>query len=277
MGIIGCDPPVLAVGYFINHFECQNIFPFLISKPLIPRPNGKEGRTNILTIPVSITYPDYVQDQSSPSIDQKDINPQDSFDRLSDMKKDYPKEVILKDGTGVTLRHLQGEDKGLLVGMFSRVSEDDRWFLDHDVGDFRLIEGWVKNEVLDKVISTVAVLEGQIIAHATLIRKYPGAKSHTGRIRISVDPSFREKHLATWMLLDLINLAMGMGLETLTMQMVEERDSSLIRSVKKLDFSEEAVLKDYVKDRDGTPCNLVIMVKRLHRLWDDMDRSLESG
>lgn len=186
------------------------------------------------------------------------------------MLKDYPKEVILKDGTGVTLRPLKKGDEDLLFEMFSRLSDDDRWFLDHDVGDFRLIEGWVKNEVLDKVISTVAVLEGQIIAHATLIRKYPGAKSHTGRIRISVDPSFREKHLATWMLLDLINLAMGMGLETLTMQMVEERDSSLIRSVKKLDFSEEAVLKDYVKDRDGTPCNLVIMFKRLHRLWDDI-------
>ncbi len=186
------------------------------------------------------------------------------------MLKDYPKEAILKDGTGVTLRPLKKGDEDLLFRMFSRLSEDDRWFLDHDVEDFRLIEGWVKNVVLDKVISMVAVLEGQIIAHATLIRKYPGAKSHTGRIRISVDPSFREKHLATWMLLDLINLAMGMGLETLTMQMVEERDSSLIRSVKKLDFSEEAVLKDYVKDRDGTPCNLVIMVKRLHRLWDDI-------
>ncbi len=193
------------------------------------------------------------------------------------MLKDYPKEVILKDGTGVTLRPLKKGDEDLLFRMFSRLSEDDRWFLDHDVEDFRLIEGWVKNVVLDKVISMVAVLEGQIIAHATLIRKYPGAKSHTGRIRISVDPSFREKHLATWMLLDLINLAMAMGLETLIMQMVEDRDSSLIRSVKKLDFSAEAVLKDYVKDSDGTPRNLVIMVKRLHRLWDDMDRSLESG
>ncbi|MDP6180716.1 MAG: hypothetical protein QGG48_12570, partial [Desulfatiglandales bacterium] len=109
MGIIGCDPPVLSVGYFINHFECQNISPFLISKPLTQRPHEEEGQTNILTISVSITYLDYVQDQSFPSIDQKDINPPDSFDRLSDMKKDYPKEVILKDGIGVTLRPYRGE------------------------------------------------------------------------------------------------------------------------------------------------------------------------
>jgi hypothetical protein len=73
------------------------------------------------------------------------------------------------------------------------------------------------------------------------------------------------------MLLDLINLAMAMEVETLVMEMVEERDSSLIRSVKKLDFSEGAVLKDALKDRGGTPHNLVIMVKRLQRLWDDID------
>jgi ribosomal protein S18 acetylase RimI-like enzyme len=186
------------------------------------------------------------------------------------MLEDYPKEVILKDGTGVTLRPLREGDEDLLFRMFSRLSEDDRWFLDHNVADFGLIENWVKNMDPDRAHSILAVLGGQIIAHATLLRKYYGAKSHIGNIRISVDPSFRGKHLATWMLLDLINLAMAMGLETILMQLVEDRDAALIRSVKKLEFFEKAVLKDYAKDREGNPHNLVIMVKRLHRLWDDV-------
>ena len=184
--------------------------------------------------------------------------------------QDYPKEVILKDGTGVTLRPLRQGDEDLLFSMFSRLSEDDRWFLDHDVADFGLIENWVKNMDPERAHSILAVLGGQIIAHATLLRKYYGAKSHIGNIRISVDPSFRGKHLATWMLLDLINLAMAMGLEILIMQLVEDRDAALIRSVKKLEFVENAILKDYAKDREGNPHNLVIMVKRLHRLWDDL-------
>ena len=186
------------------------------------------------------------------------------------MLEDYPKEVILKDGTGVTLRPLREGDEDLLFRMFSRLSEDDKWFLDHNVADFGLIENWVKNMDPDRAHSILAVLGGQIIAHATLLRKYYGAKSHIGNIRISVDPSFRGKHLATWMLLDLINLAMAMELETLIMQLVEDRDAALIRSVKKLEFLEKAVLKDYAKDREGNPHNLVIMVKRLHRLWDDV-------
>lgn len=186
------------------------------------------------------------------------------------MLEDYPKEVILKDGTGVTLRPLRDGDEDLLFQMFNRLSEDDKWFLDHNVADFGLIENWVRNMDPDRAHSIVAVLGGLIIAHATLLRKYYGAKSHIGNIRISVDPSFRGKHLATWMLLDLINLAMAMGLETLVMQLVEDRDTSLIRSVKKLDFLQKAILKDYAKDREGNPHNLVIMVKRLHRLLDDI-------
>lgn len=186
------------------------------------------------------------------------------------MLHDYPKEVILKDGTGVTIRPLQEGDEDLLFRMFNRLSEDDRWFLDHNVTDFGLIENWLRDVDSDKAYSIVAVLGGQIIAHATLLRKYYGAKSHIGDIRVSVDPSFRGKHLATWMLLDLLNLAMAIGLETLVMQLVADRDAALIRSVRKLDFHEKAVLKDYAKDREGNPHNLVIMVKRLHRLLDDM-------
>jgi hypothetical protein len=63
--------------------------------------------------------------------------------------------------------------------------------------------------------------------------------------------------------LDLINLAMTEGLEILVMPMVEGRDTSLLRSVQKLEFSQEARFRDYLRDRDGKPCDLVIMVKRL--------------
>jgi len=189
------------------------------------------------------------------------------------MLETYPKEVILKDGTGVTLRPIQEGDEDLLFQMFKRLSEDDRWFLNNDVSDVRLIKGWVKNLDLNKITSIVAVLEGQIISYATLIKKYYGAKSHIGKIRISVDPSFRERHLGTWMLLDLINLAMAIGLGTLVMRLVDGRDSSLIKSVEKLDFLREAVLTNYVRDRAGNPHNLVIMIKHLHRGWDDVESS----
>ena len=190
------------------------------------------------------------------------------------MTTDYPKEVILKDGTGVTLRLLRKEDRDLLLKMFSRLSDDDRWFLDESLPDPESTEKTAEKKSPNKTISIIAVLEGRIIADGTLVRRCHGAKSHVGKIRISVDPDFREKHLATWMLLDLINLAMAWELEILIMRLVQDKDLSLIRSVKKMDFTEEAILRDYVKDREGNHHNLVIMIKRLHRVWNQVDHMI---
>lgn len=186
------------------------------------------------------------------------------------MLEDYPKEAILKDGTGVSLRPLRQGDEDLLVEMFNRFSEGDLWFIEGDVTDPEWIESWVKNMDREKMMSIVAVLGDEIIACGTLKREHYESENHIGKVRISVAPSFREKHLATWMLLDLINSAIEAGLETLVMPLVEARDSSLIRSIEKLEFSKEAVLKNYIKDRAGSPHNLALMIKRLHQAWEPL-------
>ncbi len=188
---------------------------------------------------------------------------------LEAVMKDYPKEVILKDGSGVTLRPLKEGDGDALSGMFKRLSLDDLWFLNHDVSGSGLVDNWIKNLDPSRVISIVALLKGRIIANAALMMKTYGAKSHIGKIRISVDPSFREKRLGTWMLLDLVNSAMAIGLKMLVMRLVQDRDSTVINGVRKLGFVEEAVIKDYVLDREGNPHNLIIMTKHLPLEWDD--------
>ena len=182
--------------------------------------------------------------------------------------EDYPKEVILRDGTGVSLRPLQRGDAGPLVDMFKRFSDEDRWFIEGNVTDLGWTETWLKQIDGDKMLSIVAVLEEKIIACGTLTRELNRPEHHVGKVRVSVVPLFREKNLATWMLLDLINMSMAAEIETLLMPLVEDRDASLIRSISKLGFSKEAVLKDYVKDRAGISHNLALMVKRLHRSWE---------
>jgi len=192
---------------------------------------------------------------------------------LSNILKDYPKEIILKDGTGVTIRTFQEGDGDLLSRMLNRLSLDERWFLGQGSTDPGSMNDRAVNIDLNRAISLVAVLEGSIISLATLTGKYHGAGSHIGKVRISVDPSFREKHLGTWMLLALINLAISMGLEILVMELVEGRDSSVIQGVKKLGFLKEAVLKGYLKDRDGNHYDLAITIKHLNRLWDQNQSS----
>ncbi len=183
-------------------------------------------------------------------------------------RKDYPKEIILKDGTGVTFRPLRRGDETRLFEMFKELTDDDRWFTEGDVSDVRVIEGWLKRMDLGRMTILVAVLEGRMIASATLTRSEENAKGHIGKVTVSVVPSFRSKNLGTWMLFDLMNFAISIGLETLVMELVEDRDASVIRGAKRLDFFQEALLRDYVKDRQGNFHNLVLMVKRLYLGWE---------
>ncbi|OPX34322.1 MAG: hypothetical protein B1H12_10320 [Desulfobacteraceae bacterium 4484_190.2] len=176
---------------------------------------------------------------------------------FSELHKDYPKEVILKDGTGVTLRPLKDGDENALFEMFERLSVDDLWFLNHDVSDPGLIADWINNLDPNRVISIVALLEGRIVGNAVIMMKRFGAKSHIGKVRISVDPGFRDRRLGTWMLLDLVNLSMAMGLQVLVMRLVQDRDASLINGVRKLGFIEESILKNYLMGVEGQAHNLV--------------------
>jgi len=188
---------------------------------------------------------------------------------LANVLKDYPKEVILKDGTGITLRSLADGDQDGLYRMFHRFPKDELWFLNHDVNDRALIDQWIVNLNSRRVVSIVALLEGRVIANAVLMMKEYGAKKHIGKIRIAVAPDMREKRLGTWMLLDLINLGVAIGLRILVMRLIEDRDIDVIQGVKKLDFVERATLKDYVLDMEENPHNLVLLTKRLHTRWDD--------
>ena len=188
---------------------------------------------------------------------------------LMEAIKDYPKEIILKDGTGVTLRPLKSGDEKLLYDMFKRFPVDELWFLNHDVSDPKLLESWIKDLDISRVVSIVAMLEGKIIANAALMMKSHGSKSHIGKIRIAVDPLFREKRLGTWMLLDLINVAIAIGLQILVMRLVQGRDDSIISGVRKLGFSEEAVIRDHLLDKEGNRHNLVVMRKSLPVDWED--------
>ena len=188
---------------------------------------------------------------------------------IEQVLEDYPKELILKDGTGATLRPLREGDEKALRKMYAGFPEDELWFLELDLSHEGVFERWIENLKKTPLVSVVAMVEGRIIGDAVLLMKAHGAETHLGRIRISVAPSYRELRLGTWMLLDLVNAAIALGLEMLEMDLVEDRDAAVIDGVGKIGFEESAVVKDHFRDRQGEPHGLVIMTKALPVEWGD--------
>ncbi len=184
------------------------------------------------------------------------------------MLDEYPKEVVLKDGTLVTLRPLVREDAELLVRFFQRIPPEERWYLRHDVSNAGIVRQWAQEVNYERVIPILALSEGRIIGDATLHRHYYGSSRHVGELRIVIDPTARAKRLGTWMVLDLIHLATSLGVEKLVAE-IAGSETVAIRALRHLDFVREAVIPELHKDPAGNSYDLLIMVKNLAPTWTD--------
>jgi len=179
----------------------------------------------------------------------------------------YPKEVVMKDGVEAVIRPVDAADEVALGKFYANLPSDDRWFMRYDVTDAGILRGWIDDP--EHVFSILALVEGNIVAHARLHMRESGCYHHMGRLRIIVSPEYRSKRLGTWMLLDLIQLAMDKDLRELRADFVMDHEKTAIDTALKLDFFKKAILEDFVEGPDGTRHDLMIMTKRLHRNWGD--------
>lgn len=186
-----------------------------------------------------------------------------------DVISGYPKTVVVRDGTRVTLRPMVAADRDKVLEFFQGVPEEDRWYLKEDPTQDEIIDGWVRNLNYDRVLPIVAEVDGHIVADASLHRRPRGAFRSQGKVRIVVAPDFRRKGLGMWMLLDLVNIAMHARLDKLIAELVAEKENPAIEAFKRLGFTIEATLSDMAKASDGHPYDLVYMVKTFYPDWGD--------
>jgi len=179
----------------------------------------------------------------------------------------YPKEIVLKNCTEAVIRPLEAKDEQALLDFYGQLSEEDCWFTRFNVKDPEVIRGWARGS--DEIFSIIAECGGQINAHARLHTHRYGCYHHQGRLRIIVLPEYRQKRLGSWMLLDLIHLAMEKGLRELRADFVVGIEDAAIEAAYKLDFFKKAILEDFIIDSQGQLHNLLIMTKRLHKDWGD--------
>jgi ribosomal protein S18 acetylase RimI-like enzyme len=174
----------------------------------------------------------------------------------------YPKSTELKDGGQLTIRPLRKEDEKALHKYFLRLPPEDRMCLRDDVTDPKVIESWILDLDYDHVLPLVALDDDQIVANGTLQFNPIGWTKHQGEIRITCDPEYREKGLATILIENLTLIAADFGLEQLTAEMAPALDEAYFL-FEKLGFKEAAVLKGFIKDFQGRHQDLVLMVKNI--------------
>lgn len=182
----------------------------------------------------------------------------------------YPRTVVTRNSTRVKLRPLAREDREALVAFFARLSDEDRWYLRDDVLDPTVIEGWLNGLNYERVLPIVAEVDGRIVGNATLHRKPFGGLRHLGKLRIVVDPEYRNQGLGSWLLLDLMNHAMHAGIEKLIAEVVADQEGrAVVTGLRRLGFVQEAILQDYARDPHGQPHDLLILSRGFYNEFSE--------
>ena len=181
------------------------------------------------------------------------------------MVKRYPKRTKLSDRTQVTLRLMIKKDQQALYEFFQRVPREDRLFLRDDVSKPTTIQSWVEELDYARVLPLLAMADGRVVGDATLHRRPLGWTRHLGKVRLVIDPEYRQKGLGSLLIKELKEIARGLKLERLVVELMGSQQAALA-AFRQLGFERAAVLHHHVKDRAGRPQDLVIMVHDLEEV-----------
>jgi RimJ/RimL family protein N-acetyltransferase len=174
------------------------------------------------------------------------------------MIRRYPRRTKLDDGTPVALRLMVKKDGRALYDFFQRVPKEDRLFLRDDVSRLATIEAWVDDLDYERVLPLLALADGKVVGDATLHRRPLGWTRHLGKVRIVIDPTYRQKGLGNLLIRELIEIGKGLRLERLVVELMGSQQAALA-AFRHFGFERAAVLHRHVKDRAGRPQDLVIM------------------
>jgi GNAT superfamily N-acetyltransferase len=163
---------------------------------------------------------------------------------------DYPKDLELKDGFKCALRPLESTDEMGFHEFFLAVPNPEKMFIKHRVTDPTVIHEWCQNIDLGRNLPLLAVLEGRVIADATLHQHLGGWKRHIGRVSVLVHPKFRGRGLAKALVTEIVDIARQLGLEKLEAEFIGEQQNAM-KMFGLLGFLPLCRLSDYVKDMEG--------------------------
>ncbi|MDA1348369.1 MAG: GNAT family N-acetyltransferase [Chloroflexi bacterium] len=173
--------------------------------------------------------------------------------------KKYPIKVALGNERTYEIRPLERSDKASLHRFFTRIPEEDRFYLKENVTAPEVVHDWIEAIDPSRVVSLVALDRDTIVADATLHRSRAPARRHVGELRVVVDPEHRGAGLGSKLIQELIDLGRRLELDRLFFELVDRREQDAISAAIGLGFEEVAVLRGRVKDSYGSLQDLAVL------------------
>jgi len=164
----------------------------------------------------------------------------------------------------VSVRLMGAADKAAMLQFARSLPQEDLLFLHTDITDSASEEEWIANIERGTTVTLLAEPDGLLAGYASLHVNPLRWTRQVGEIAINVTPAWRSRGLGEGLCAEILALADILQLRKITAQMVAEHKSA--RALfERLSFHVEALLTDWVEDREGHCRDLLLMAYQVRR------------
>jgi len=164
----------------------------------------------------------------------------------------------------VSVRLMGAADKATMLQFARSLPQEDLLFLHTDITDSVSEEEWIADIERGTTVTLLAESDGLLAGYASLHVNPLRWTRQVGEIAINVTPAWRSRGLGEGLCAEILALADILQLRKITAQMVAEHKSA--RALfERLSFHVEALLPDWVEDREGHCRDLLLMAYQVRR------------
>ena len=171
---------------------------------------------------------------------------------------DYPKSITLPDGEEVEIRLMTSDDRDAVLAFAQALPQEDLLFLRLDLTQPEVVDEWVKNIATGHSTTLVGYADGNLISYASVHRNPAPWTRRVGELRVNVSRDYRARGLGKNMISEIFDVARSLGLRKLMANMTSDQHGARA-AFRRIGFVPEAILTDYVEDRNGVSRDMVIM------------------
>jgi RimJ/RimL family protein N-acetyltransferase len=180
----------------------------------------------------------------------------------------YPRETKVGDGRVIVLRLMEKSDRDSVLAFAQALPPDSLLFLRKDITNPKVVDEWVRDVEAARTITVLAEADGELVGYGSLWQDESFWGRHVGEIRVLVRPDYRGMGLGRQLSFDVFAIAKDLELDKIIARMAPEQKRARAR-LERLGFTVDAVLRGFVRDREGKPHDLLVMSSDVGGLTDE--------
>jgi len=188
------------------------------------------------------------------------VNPRNGIDH-------YTHEITLPSGRTAWLRLMTAVDKRPVLEFARSLPPNDLLFLRSDITEEAAVDAWIADIEKGATVSLLAEMDGRVVGYASLHHDQARWTRRVGEIRVLLGPSSRGAGLGRRLAEEIFHFGERRGIKKMAAMMTPDQAGARA-AFERLGFQVEALLQDWVVDRNGRPRDLLVMSHDVEGLGD---------